>query len=121
MTIITEINDITEHPVAPAANQTPDRGHRAAYGYVSLHTDNQFTDGHIWPLFRFVYVFPDATFCYQAHSYERCHSDVDHTLWPINYLPEEEPCHRITQEKFHLNIINTKCLSINRPSPSAVC
>ena len=31
MTVITKINDITEHPVAPAANQTPDRGHRAGY------------------------------------------------------------------------------------------
>jgi hypothetical protein len=77
---------IKEHPVAPAANQTPDRGHCAGYRYAPLHTDNQFTDGHTWQLFRFVYVFPDAKFCYQAHSYERCHSDVDNTLWLINDL-----------------------------------
>ena len=90
MTVVTKISDITEHPVDPAGNQTPDRGYRAAYGYAPLHTDNQFTDGHIWSLFRFD-------------------------------LPEEGSCHRNKQEKFHLSIINTKCLSINRPSPSAVC
>ena len=77
--------------------------------------------GHTWPLLQSVCVWhpvysrthlatvPDATFwnlaCYQAHSYESCHSDVDRTLWLINDLPGKELCHRITQEnasfKYH--------------------
>ena len=70
--------------------------------------------GHTWPQFQSVCVWhpvysrthlatvPDATFwnlaCYQAQSYERCHSNVDRTLRLINDLPEKEPCHRNTQE-----------------------
>jgi hypothetical protein len=80
-TIMTTRSDTTEHPVAaPAANQTPDRGHcthwavPAIYRYGPLYSLQPDT----WPLFRSVCVFPVATFCYQAHSYERRHSDVNH-------------------------------------------
>jgi hypothetical protein len=103
---MTTRSDTTELPVAPAVNQTPDRGHCTHWAVPATDTDHYTQASRLQPdtLSRCSgsYVFPEATFwnlaCYQAHSYERCHSDVDRTLWLIDDLPEEEPCHRNTQE-----------------------
>ena len=95
------------------------------YRYEPLHTDIQFTAADTWPLFRFVCVcvFPSSRqqnlSCYQAHSFERCHSDVEHTLWLLNDLPEDEPCHRNTQDNASFKYYRQHELSTNRLSLSA--
>jgi hypothetical protein len=104
----------TEHPAAPAANQTPTV---VTVPATDMHRSAQASSLHLETLaiVPVCTLFPETPYwnlaCYPAHCYECCRPHIV----ADTCLPEDEPCHRNTQNSASLNVINTKCMSINRP------